>query len=41
MCSKEDVFNNIPNVFGIADDVLLAGFDADGGDHDARLDQVF
>ena len=26
--------------FGIANDVLIAGFDADGRDHDMRLEQV-
>ena len=34
------LFNDIPNVFGIADDILFAGFDADGRDHDASLQQM-
>ena len=34
------LFNDIPNVFGIADDILIIGFDADSRDHDARLGKV-
>ena len=34
------LLNDIPNVFGIADDILIAGFDADGRDHDVSLEQV-
>ena len=30
----------MPSVFGIADDILIAGFDADGKDHDMKLEQV-
>ena len=30
----------MPIVFGIADDILIAWFDADGRDHDMRLKQV-
>ena len=36
----DKLFNDIPNVFGIADDILIAGFHADGRDHDASLEQV-
>ena len=36
----DELFNDIPNVFDIADDILTAGFDADGRDHDDRLEQV-
>ena len=36
----DEFFNDIPNVFGIADDILIAGFNADGRDHDVRLEQV-
>ena len=32
--------NDISYVFGIADDIVIAGFDADGRDHDASLKQV-
>ena len=34
------LFNDIPNVFGIADYILIAGFDANGKNHDKRLEQV-
>ena len=34
------LFNDILNVFGIADDILIACFDADGRDHNASLEQV-
>ena len=34
------LFNDVPNVFGIADDTLISGFHADGRDHDMRLQQV-
>ena len=26
--------NDLPNVFGIADDILVVGYDVDGIDHD-------
>ena len=35
-----ELFIDIPNVFGIADDILIAGFDADCRDHVVRLEQV-
>ena len=34
------MFNDIPNVFGIADDILIAEFVADARDHDVRLKQM-
>ena len=36
----EIFFNDILNVSGIADDILIAGFYADGRDHDACVEQV-
>ena len=36
----DKLFNDIPNVFGVADDILIAGFDGDGRDHDLSLEQV-
>ena len=30
----DEIFNNMPNVFGIADDILVAGYNTDGKDHD-------
>ena len=29
----DEIFKDIPNVFGIADDILVAGYEADGRDH--------
>ena len=34
----DELFNDIPNVFGIANDILDAGFDADSRDHSKRLE---
>ena len=36
----DDIFKNIPNVFGIADDILVAGYEADGKDHDKTVGRV-
>ena len=36
----DKLLNDIPNVFGITDDILIAGFDADGRNHVERLEQV-
>ena len=30
----DELLNDISNVFGIDDDILIAGFDADSRDHD-------
>ena len=32
--------SGMPNVFGIADDILIAGFHDLGRDHDATIDKV-
>ena len=34
----DELFNDISNVVGIADDIPSAGFDADGRDHHASLE---
>ena len=36
----DELFNDISNVFGIADDILIARLDADGRDHDKRFEQA-
>ena len=36
----DDMFKDIPNVFGIVDDILVAGYEADGKDHDERVQRV-
>ena len=35
-----EIFKNLPNVFAIADDILLLDYDIDGKDHDNMLWQV-
>ena len=37
---REELFSDIRNVFGITDDIIIVGFDADGRDHDVGLEQV-
>ena len=36
----DKLLNGQPNVFGIADDILIAGFDNVGRDHDETVDKV-
>ena len=36
----DEIFNDIPNVFGIADDILVIGYDKDGTDHDRAVYKV-
>ena len=36
----DEMFHGLPNIFGIADDILIAGFDDPGRDHDERVDKV-
>ena len=36
----DELFSSMPNIFSIADDILIAGFDKYGKDHDATLDKV-
>ena len=33
----DKIIKDLPNVFGIADDILIAGYDSDGKDHDETL----
>ena len=39
-CKIDEIFNDIPNVFGIADDILVIGYDKDGTDHDKAVYNV-
>ena len=32
-----EIFKDLPNVFGIADGILMVGYDADGRDHNTIL----
>ena len=36
----DEIFNDIPNVFGIANDILVIGYDKDGADHDKAVYSV-
>ena len=36
----DEIFKNLPNVFGIPDDILVVGYDRDGHDHDDILQRV-
>ena len=36
----DEIFNDMPNVFGIADDILVAGYEADGRDHKETVQEV-
>ena len=36
----DEFFSGMPNAFGIADDILVAGFDALGRDYNVTLDKV-
>ena len=36
----DEIFKNLPNVFGIANDILVVGYDSDGKDHDDTLQRV-
>ena len=35
-----EIFNDMPNVFGIADDILVIGYDKDGTDHNEAVYNV-
>ena len=39
MCQRKigEIFKDLPSVFGIADDILVVGYDVDGKDHDDTL----
>ena len=36
----DEIFKGLPNIFGIADDILIIENDADGRDHDKQLKPV-
>ena len=39
-CKIGEIFSDMPNVFGIMDDILVIGYDEDGVDHDAAVYQI-
>ena len=36
----DEIFNDIPNKFGIADNILVIGYDKDGADHNKAVYNV-
>ena len=36
-CKIDKIFNDMPNVFGIADNILVIGDEKDGADHDEAV----
>ena len=36
----DEIFNDMPNEFGTADDILVAGYDTDGKHHDDMVQRV-
>ena len=36
----DKIFKELPNLFGIADDILVVGYEVDGEDHDETLQRV-
>ena len=36
----DEIFKDLPNVFSIADGILVAGYEADGKDHDKTVLRV-
>ena len=39
-CKIDEIFNDRPNIFGIADNILVIGYDKDGADHDEAVYSV-
>ena len=39
-CKIDEIFNDMPKVFGIADNILVIGYDKDGTDHDEAVYKV-
>ena len=39
-CKIDEIFSDMPNLFGIVDDILVIGYDEDGADHDVAVHKV-
>ena len=39
-CKIDEIFNDMPNVFHIADNMLVIGYNIDGADHDEAVYKV-
>ena len=40
LCKINEIFNDMPNVFGIVDDIFIIGYDKDRADHDEAVYSV-
>ena len=40
LCTIEKIFSNMPNIFGIVDDILVISYDKTRADHDAAVHKV-
>ena len=39
-CKIDEIFSDMSNIYGITDDILVIGYDEDGADHDAVVNNV-
>ena len=39
-CKIDEICSNMPNMFGIVDDILVIGYVEDGADHDALVHKM-
>ena len=39
-CKIDEIFSDMPNVFGIADEILVIGYNENGADHDVAVHKV-
>ena len=39
-CKIDEIFSDMPNVFGIVDNILVIGYNNNGADHDAVVHKV-
>ena len=39
-CKIDEIFSDMPNVFGITDDILVIGYNENGADHNAAVHKV-
>ena len=39
-CKIDEFYNNMPDIFGIVDNILVLGYDKNGADHDAVVHKL-
>ena len=39
-CKIDEIFSDMPNIFGITDNILVIGYKNNGADHDAMVHNV-